>query len=372
MISVLLVNNSYAAADNISRHEKNIIKIKRNLLKIQGEIDEKRNKLDSHKLDVKSLSNIVNDLKEEKKAAQGAYLRIQATDAELVDIDLSEKVAEVQNRFNKVNKEYLTERKKLQKLTSVQNNIERDINKDEIKKKSVNTSLTKAVNNLIAVKLNKQIKKIQTPHTYKARGEAGCGANESLSKCKARAKHEAERKITEKGSVIDIKTVTEINNFELTKDEIRNEVQAKLSNIKVNKKGFLGENGFYFIISATVTPTINNKLKSTLRRSIASDIDAFVKSISSGTGTATAGPTPVRTYQDPELKAAEKRAIIAEQKERELQAKIKAEQLRKQLEDDKKADAESRRSNIIKEQQEKAAQTKEQDTKPKRRVFGGW
>lgn len=369
--SVVSVPYSYAAKDNISHHEKRIISIKQDLLKIQSEISEKLNKLDSHILDVKSLSETVDNLKEDKEVAKTAYLRIQATDAELVDIDLSEKVAEVQNKYNLANKKYKSEKRKLKKLISVQNNIQRSVSKHKITTKSAQAKLNKAINNLVAVKLNQQIKKIQTPHAYKARGEAGCGEAESLKKCKVRAKHEAERKIIEKGSVIDIKTVTEIKNFELTNDEIRNEVQAKLSNIKVIKKGFLGENGFYYIISATVTPSINKKLKSTLRRSIAADIDAFVKNIRSSSS-AIASPSRDRNYLDPELKAAEKRAIMAEQNERELQAKIKANELRQQLNNEKVADTKANeRSNIIKEQQEKAANQQEA-SKPKRRIFGGW
>lgn len=363
-------------ADTMSQHESNIISLKKQLDQVQSSIRKKQDKLGTQMLDIQSSTDNLARLNKEKDKAHQNFLRMSAMDIELVDIDLGDKVKEARKQYEKIHFEFNAENATLQKLKSSVDDINKDINKDQIQNKSLQRQLDKAVNDLIDIKLNAQVKKLETTQTHQARGEAACNETESLKNCRGRARHDAERKIIEKGSIIDIKTVTEIKNFELTNDEIRNEVQANLSNIKVIDSGLHGENGFFYVISASVKPSINSKLRGELRKSISNDLDSFVKNIKSGTVSVS---TPAAsTFNDPELEAAQKRALLAEQQQRELEAKIQAEKLRQQLEDEKTQAAEQQaladQQEARRRQQEEAARKaqEEEEAKPKRKLFGGW
>lgn len=382
LVSTVLIPGSVLATVNASTShiEGKIKRLKIELDEVQMKISQMQTNLGEQALDIQSTTDKVAQLHKDKERANKTYLRLQSTDAEIADIDMSAQVRQAGVRFEKINRNYLTSNKKLAAQKRKQDETNKNINKLQLKAKSVKNRLDKSVNDLVDIRLNSKIKKIETPKRFKARGNATCG-EESIKKCQTRAKQNAQSKIIERGSIIDIKTVTEIKDFQLTKDEIRNEVQAKLRDIKVVDSGYSG-GGFFFVVEATVIPTINENLRVALRKSVSNDIDAFVKNIKAdapATKTITNTTKPQSPAADSDIQEAQKQRILAEEEKKKLQAKIDAEKLRKQLEKQQNDEIEKRnqeaqeRKRLEQERldKERLAREAEEAKKPKRELFGG-
>lgn len=122
-----------------------------------------------------------------------------------------------------------------------------------------------------------RVTKLQVTKQVEAKGQVSCG-EDSMRVCKERSKKEAERNAIEQGSIINFSALTEVKNYKLTKDELKSEVHATLTDEVVVQQKIIDESTGYTHIRVTVKPIIGEKL----RKQIASDIRADIYHILGG------------------------------------------------------------------------------------------
>ncbi len=99
----------------------------------------------------------------------------------------------------------------------------------------------------------------------------------AVKECKKAAQKEAERKAIEKGSIIVVDSITEIQNLTLKRDEVRSEVHGAISNLKIVSAVLKDDPAAYTItINTTVTPIITEPLLRGIHQSVRMDMSAQV------------------------------------------------------------------------------------------------
>ena len=106
LLSTVFIPGSALASSNpsTSHIETTIKNIKIKLDKVQMEISRNQTNLGEQALDIQSTTNTVAQLAKDKESAHNTYLKLQSTDAEIADIDMSVQVSQAGSRFEKINK----------------------------------------------------------------------------------------------------------------------------------------------------------------------------------------------------------------------------------------------------------------------------
>ncbi len=126
--------------------------------------------------------------------------------------------------------------------------------------------------------VNEQVRGMQVKKTASATVSTSCGENTGLADCKRQSQKAAETKIAEQGSVVIVDSLTEVRNFKLTKEELRSQVSAQLSDVQVDQKPTMNpDTGSITVqtrITASVTPAISPAFRDQLRSGVRSEIVA--------------------------------------------------------------------------------------------------
>ena len=101
---------------------------------------------------------------------------------------------------------------------------------------------------------------LEKEQIVEARGEVSCGEM-SISRCRKTSLEEAKRLAVEKASVNLVESLTVIENFRLTKDEIRAQVSGLVIRFDVLASGLIGETGYFHEIRAVVRSVVPDELR---------------------------------------------------------------------------------------------------------------
>ena len=132
-------------------------------------------------------------------------------------------------------------------------------------------SFERDVDRVVDAQLQERLRVLQVKKEVTATEKVPCG-DDSIPVCKERSKKAAELKATETGSVVFVNSLTEVKNFKLSKEEIRSEVQATLSNKVFSNQHLVGETEYETTITANVEPAIGDQLREQMRSSIRSQV----------------------------------------------------------------------------------------------------
>jgi hypothetical protein len=105
--------------------------------------------------------------------------------------------------------------------------------------------------------------------------EVGCD-DLTVSGCRTKTMKEAERKASERGSVVFMESVTEINNMNISRDQIKSSANAKLERVEVHQQGFINDTTYKVELSADVTTRVVDDLLADLRQSIKRTVEVEV------------------------------------------------------------------------------------------------
>jgi len=119
--------------------------------------------------------------------------------------------------------------------------------------------------------MNERLKSRQANKEITATAKIPCG-DESIQSCKARSVKAAELKAVEMGSVVFVSSLTEINNYKLTKEDLRSEVQAILTNKRYSNQHLIGEAEYETTVTANVEAVIGKGLQKQMSDNIRQDI----------------------------------------------------------------------------------------------------
>jgi len=137
------------------------------------------------------------------------------------------------------------------------------------------SSFERDVDRVVDAQLQERIRALQVTKVVEVTERVPCG-DDSVPVCKERSKKAAELKATERGSVVFVNSLTEVKNFKLSKEELRSEVQATLSDKVFSNQHMVGETEYETTIKANVVPAISSSLREQMAGSIRSEVYVMV------------------------------------------------------------------------------------------------
>lgn len=132
-------------------------------------------------------------------------------------------------------------------------------------------SFERDVDRVVDTQLQERLRALQVKKEVTVTEKVACG-DDSIPVCKERSKKAAELKASETGSVVFVNSLTEVKNFKLSKEEIRSEVQATLSNKVFTNQHMVGETEYETTITANVEPAIGDSLREQMGDAIRSQV----------------------------------------------------------------------------------------------------
>lgn len=132
-------------------------------------------------------------------------------------------------------------------------------------------SFERDVDRVVDTQLQERLRVLQVKKEVTVTEKVACG-DDSIPVCKERSKKAAELKASETGSVVFVNSLSEVKNFKLSKEEIRSEVQATLSNKVFSNQHMVGETEYETTITANVEPAIGDSLREQMAGSIRSQV----------------------------------------------------------------------------------------------------
>ena len=197
------------------------------------------------------------------------------------DVDYSDKIESQRAVWRKANKTYISQKEYVELLHDKfsDNKIQYKVTQQKIV--NMQQSINDMVKSMADSELSKQMRDLRKSQQIKITAVETCSLTVTKDDCIDKARVRAERDAAERGSLVVIDAVTEVKNFNLTKDEVRSRVSARISNIQVFKKTFdlnAEKSGWRveYGITATVTPAIHDEMRSQLKSQIISIFNANV------------------------------------------------------------------------------------------------
>lgn len=132
-------------------------------------------------------------------------------------------------------------------------------------------SFERDVGRVVETQLQQRLSVLQVKKEVTVTEKVACG-DDSIPVCKERSKKAAELKASETGSVVFVNSLTEVKNFKLSKEEIRSEVQATLSNKVFSNQHMVGETEYETTITANVEPAIGDSLREQMADAIRAQV----------------------------------------------------------------------------------------------------
>lgn len=164
-------------------------------------------------------------------------------------------------------------------------------------------SFERDISRVVDVHVDEQIRILQISKEVEVTERVPCG-DDSIPVCKERSKKAAELKATERGSVVFVNSFTEVKNFKLSKEELRSEVQATLTNKVFSNQHFVNDSEYETTIKATVVPAISATLREQMAAAIRSEVYSIV-----------GGKIDYAQVHDPSQLAASARVEVVEEEE---------------------------------------------------------
>ena len=222
--------------------------------------------------DIEVSESNLNELEKEKYSSQTALRAIQRIDRENPGLGLAEKVHNARIRNQIAFKNYQAELDHLQALRMKKIQAARAAQNEIIVLYNIAHDIKQMRHALITREVEKRIAHFKKTTVVDGYGKVTCHSEESIQQCQERAKRNAERDASEKGSIMVVNSVSNIRNFQLTQDQIETETQAQLSNVEILDKGWIGDMSYQYHIRATVTPVIGVLLRKQIEESVAQDL----------------------------------------------------------------------------------------------------
>ena len=132
-------------------------------------------------------------------------------------------------------------------------------------------SFERDVGRVVDSQLQERLRALQMKKEVQATERVACG-EDSIPVCKERSKKAAELRASEMGSVVFVNSLTEVKNFKLSREELRSEVQATLSNKVFSNQHMVGETEYETTIKANVEPVIGDTLREQMASAIRSQV----------------------------------------------------------------------------------------------------
>jgi hypothetical protein len=269
LTGLLGTGNVLAADDSLQQLQEKL----QDLKALNNELDKAHIGYSTAQIELESADLKLNNLKTTTDVERERLDALRETEAKFPDIDFADKVDVQRNKWREVNKAYLSEKEYVRVLRdkSIQDKQVYDI---AVKKREVLLQSINRISNEVAeTQLNQQLAKIRKSQNIQVSSVETCSLSVTKDDCMDKARIKAEREAAERGSLVVVDAVTEVKNFNLTKDEARSRVSARVSDIRIIKQTYdltPDKTGWHveYAISAMVTPAINEQMRAELKQQI--------------------------------------------------------------------------------------------------------
>jgi len=157
----------------------------------------------------------------------------------------------------------------------INNELNLDLDTNYAEYSRLKSSFERDVNREVDKQLQEREQALQQSKVVEVTERVPCG-DDSIPVCKERSKKAAELKATERGSVVFVNSMTEIKNFKLSKEELRSEVQATLTDKVFSNQHMVGETEYETTIRASVVPAISDSLRKQMAEGLRSEVYSMV------------------------------------------------------------------------------------------------
>ncbi|MEI7841616.1 MAG: hypothetical protein WCI39_01180 [Gallionellaceae bacterium] len=379
--ALLLPINLLAANGSLSSSQLGELSDKNAQIKAKiRELDEVGSRLVSAKARQRSAADSIDRLEEDSDAALAKLDRLQQIDREDPDAVAPEKIAAAKDANRKAKAALKAAAENRDAAADELKSLNNSANEKYEEFKRLEDSFERDVDTAVNTQVDKQIRAMQASKEVTGFGRVSCG-DDSPRVCKERALKAAEQDASEKGSIVFVNSFTEIKNFKLSKEEVRSEVSATLSNKEVLSQKMIGEaEGWEASIKAKVDPVIGDALRdqmaegtraeiyssaggkvdpSQVRNPVTADESSYTKPTKEKERKVTEGDSraarKAAREEEARRKAEEARAAVAarleaqaaEERRRALEERIRAAEERRRIEDERRRAAEEKRRSSV-------------------------
>jgi hypothetical protein len=250
---------------------------------------------------------------------------LRDTEAKFPDIDFSDKINAQRKEWRTANKAYLSEQEYVRVLSEKAAQDKKTYDIAVNKRKGLQRTIDRMSDDLAEKKLNAELAQIRKPQNIRVSAVETCSLSMTKDACMDKARVKAERDAAEQGSLVVVDTVTEVKNFNLTKDEARSRVSARISDIRIIKQTYdltPDKTGWRveYEISALVTPAITEQMRQELKQQVISSLGTAttMQTTTPSQRTVTSTPAPAAVVAKPQSDA-NKEEAVRRQTERELE-----------------------------------------------------
>lgn len=339
LLSPVLAGDFSIPEDDISR----LSKLYQSAQLVISEADALRQNLDVQQVQVGSLTASIDNFEKEIQLKATDLAKIEDFARSNPDLIKSDVIDAARSKHTDA---FRRKKEALNTLSQAKDKLMAmnvDVSNKEIQEDAARSAYLSEFNATSLRLVSQRIDSYKKPQQVTESGSAAC---ESLTvkDCKLMSLKEAERKAIEKGSVIVVDSLVEINNLTLTTDQARSEVRGEISErVVIESKLINDDTVAYTSIRATVTPAISDSLRDEIQRTVRESLSARVGdgglAISTSPKNNTTALNKLGAYQDrmeARKQAAEERRI---QRENDLRA---AQELQRQRDKDAREEADRR------------------------------
>ncbi|MCW8956547.1 MAG: hypothetical protein OQL09_06660 [Gammaproteobacteria bacterium] len=349
LIAALFFSAS-AVADNNQRQLDQLQDYNRQLQQANDRVSKSKIRYETLKIEQAASQSKLRSLKVTVDDERKKLKDLRAAEEQFPNIDFTDQLSQQRAIWQKANREYLTHSEFVSALDSKINESRTNYDIAVRQQKNIQDSIDNISGQLANTELQKRLRSIQKSKRISIAVRETCSLSVTKDDCRDKARVKAERKASEKGSVVVVESVTEVKNFNLSKDEVRSRVKARISDIKVTKDSYdltADKSGWVvdYAISALVTPVVTEQMMDDLKKQIILGLSSGSGSMSDSAMGESAEETTLvkRQNAEREMDIASKKAI----REDQVQAELEAQALRRQ--------AASRASEKAKEQADEEA-----------------
>lgn len=265
-----------ALADDQPLHQK-LASYKQQYQQASDDANLSRTTLDTQQIELKSAQSKLQSLKSERDNERTRLDELRAAEEKMPSIDFTDQINRQSDAVSKAGKKYQAQ------LELVKINEEK-VNENKTKyaiaveqEKNIRKSIDGMHEQLASAELQKRLQSINQSKQISVEVRETCSLDITQRACRDQAKTKAERQAAEKGSVVMVESVTEIKNFNMSKDEIKSRVKVRISNIQVTRDNYdltADKSGWTvdYAITATVTPVMTEDMRQDMKAQIIAEI----------------------------------------------------------------------------------------------------
>ena len=310
-----------------SDEELRLLQAKMQELKaVNLEIDKANMGYSTAQIELNTAQSKLGRLKSRVEVERETLDELRDTEAKFPDIDLSDKINAQRSAWRTANKAYLSEQEYVRVLSDKAAQDKKTYDIAVSKREGLQRTIDRMSNDLAEKQLNTELANIRKPQNIRVSAVETCSLSMTKDACMDKARIKAERDAAERGSLVVVDTVTEVKNFNLTKDEARSRVSARISDIRIIKQTYdltPDKTGWRveYEISALVTPAITDQMRNELKQNIIASLGTAttMQTTAPSSGRAvTTTPAPAAVMAKPPSDR-EKEEAARRQTERELE-----------------------------------------------------